>query len=64
MRAYRERKEVYIGCTVLISLPSNLLLRQQDFHRLTAWEASNNYAPKADIMLLKQLFFPLHLLQN
>lgn len=52
---HRERK--CIGCAVLISLPNNMLLRHQDFHRIIVWEASNNCAPKADTMLLKKLFF-------
>lgn len=55
VRAYRERRKC-IGCAVLISLPSNLLLVHQGFHRLIVWESSNNYAPKADTRLLQYFF--------
>jgi len=57
VRLHTEGKRKHIRCAALISLLSNPLLRRQDFHRLIVWEASNNYTPKADIMLSKKLSF-------
>lgn len=50
---HREGERKCIGCAALISLPSDPLPRHQAPRRLTAWEASNNYTPKADAKLPK-----------
>lgn len=57
VHVHTEGEREHIECAALFSLPSNLLPRNQDFHRVIVWETSNNCASKADVMLLKNLSF-------